>query len=195
MSQTPSAPITFTDRAAEALSTVEMLIIPTGLDDTTCVDLARAAADTGTAAAGMTIVVYDRSNETWMDTPHASGPYRADELDTDEHGDGHDDLIARMREIASADMSVVAWLSTVPSLTEITAALQGTGADAVILPKDGADTSFIDKLTGRRDTSEDVAATIEHQLDQAITVFTLSDGRIDLLGRTTEIASRNGDDN
>lgn len=177
--------VRFTDRAAEAIGSVRTLIVPTDLDGAGCVDVARRAAAAAATGAPMTVVLYDRSGETWMDHPHPSGPHRRDAL-----GDEHADLAAQLRELEEAGVDARAWISTVPALTDVVTAIQQIEADALLLPEEVCDRTLMDRLTGIGDSNEEVAATIDRQLDRAVTVFSISDGTVDLLTVTNPDAAR-----
>ena len=177
--------ITFTSRAGAALDTVRTLVVPTDLSDVDCVELARRAAAEAASGRSMSIVLYDRSGETWMDTPHPSGPHRAADLD-----ERHRHLVDQLRELDDAGIDASAWISTVPALTDIITAVQQVPADAVLLPSQACDRTLVDRLTGRGDTNDDVAATIDRQIDRRVTVFSVTDGTVDVLQVTSPESAR-----
>lgn len=170
---------TLTESAAGRLATVNTLIVPTSTDDTDCLAAAREAAAAISGERDVTVVLYDRSDETWMDTPHPSGPHRADDL-----GDEHAELRDQLRGLESSGVTALGWISTVPAITEIMTAAQATEADAVLLPSSSCGQSFTDRLTGARDVTDEVAGELERDLTQPVTVFSLDDGTIDVVATT-----------
>lgn len=181
--------IRFTDRAVEALGSVRTLIVPTDIDESGdgagCVDVARHAAAAAAGESPLTVVLYDRSGETWMDHPHPNGPHRRVDL-----SDEHAELAAQMHELELAGVDTQAWISTVPALTDVVTAIQQIDADALLLPEQLCDRTLMDRLTGGGDTNDEVAATIDRQLDRAVTVFSVADDTVDLLTVTSPDAAR-----
>lgn len=171
--------LSFSERADEALGSVRRLVVPTDLDGTDCVEVAREAARIAASTKGLSIVLYDRSAETWMDHPHPSGPHRADEL-----SERFDALAAQLRQLESDGIDASAWISTVPSLTEIATAVEQTGADAVLLPEPSCDRTLVDRLTGTGDENRDVAKSIEHHATRRVVVFAIGGGRVDVAATT-----------
>lgn len=170
----------FTDRADEALGSVRRLVVPTDLGGSDCVEIAREAARIAASSKGLSVVLYDRSAETWMDHPHPSGPHRADEL-----SDRFETLADQLRALESAGIDASAWISTVPSLTEIATAVEQTGADAVMLPEPSCDRTLVDRLTGTGDENRDVARSIETNATGRVVVFAIEGGRVDVAATTS----------
>lgn len=171
-----SPDVRFSATADVAFDSVRQLIVPTDLPGVGCVDVAREAARLAAAGSTMSVILYDRSAETWMDHPHPSGPHRADEL-----SDRFEALAAQLRDLEAAGIDAAAWISTVPSLSEIATAVEQTGADAVLLPEPSCDRTLIDRLTQTGDANVDVAKSIDQNTTRAVTVFSMRDGEVDVL--------------
>lgn len=169
----------FTDRADDALGAIRRLVVPTDLPGVDCLDVARAVTKQVASERGFSVVLYDRSAETWMDHPHPSGPHRADEL-----SDEFDVLAGQLRELDAAGIDASGWISTVPSLTEIAAAIDATEADAVLLPEPACDRTLVDRLTSTGDQNEDVVRSIETNAARPVIVFSIDDGCVDLVATT-----------
>ena len=183
MNATPR--LRFTQEAEQALESVRILVVPTDLAGRDCVATARHAAANVAVERTLQVLLYDRSHETWMDHPHPSGPHTADVI-----RDDHPGLADQLDELASAGIDARAWISTVPSRTEIITAIQATGADAVLLPDSACDTSLIERLTGRDDPNAELAGTIDRQLDQPVAVLAMGDGVVDVVGVTAPGTAR-----
>lgn len=180
-----AAEVSFTSAASRALERIATLIVPTERNGADCVRAAGEAVRLVLDDHSFAVVLYDRSEETWMDTPHPSGPHRADELP-----DGSDALAEQMRMFDELGADVYAWISTTPSLTAIISAVQEVGADAVLLPDPACDQRLLDRIAGRGSTNDDVAAGLEHHVERSITVFALDDETVDVLAVTEPGASR-----
>ena len=177
---TSAAEPRFTDRAATAFGSIHRLVVPTDLPGIDCLDVARAVVRRTASAEEFDVVLYDRSSETWMDHPHASGPHGADEL-----SDEFSALAAQLRRFEAAGINASGWISTVPSLTEIAQAVEQTGADAVLLPEASCDRTLIDRLTGTGDQNEDVAKSIDANATGRVVVFEIDDVEVDVVTTTS----------
>lgn len=91
---------------------------------------------------GFDVVLYDRSDERWTDTPHAKGPVTADEL----VGTDREHLVHQLRDFEAAGVSASAWLATVPALTAMLDVLQAIDVDAVMLPERLEEPKIMDRL-------------------------------------------------
>lgn len=166
----------FTPAAESALDSIRRLVVPTDVPGVDCVDVARHAAGLAAADRRVEIVLYDRSAETWMDHPHPSGPFGADEL-----SDDFAELARQLRDLESRGVEARGWISTVPSLTEIATAVEQTNADGVLLPEPSCDRTLADRLTGRRDPNADVSFQIESTATSPVTVLVVDGGVVDVM--------------
>jgi hypothetical protein len=91
------------------------------------VDVAAALA----TEASVPVILYDRSDENWYDTPHPVGPLPID----DERLSGRLHVTGRMRRLNGAGVQTLAWVATLPSISGVATALRETGADVVVLPE------------------------------------------------------------
>lgn len=176
---TNSPDVRFTAAADTALAAVRQLMVPTDLPGIGCVDVARQAARIAASDKQLAIILYDRSAETWMDHPHPSGPHRADEL-----SDEFAELADQLRELGAAGIDATAWISTVPSLSEIATAVEQTGTDAVLLPEPSCDRTLVDRLTGTGDPNADVTKSIESTTSRPVVVLTMHDDEVDVFAAT-----------
>lgn len=172
-----------TEAAHDAMASVRVIVVPTDDDMSDCLAAANQAATS--LDRNITVVLYDRSSETWMDTPHPNGPYRASEL-----GDEHTELASQLDEIAGEGVNALAWISTVPALTDILTAVQQVGADAVMLPAEMCDQTLMDRLHGRDSTAADVTTTLEQNMREPIKVFTVTGDSIDIFAVTSPTTGR-----
>jgi len=118
------------DRAVpDGLGDVTRLVVPT--DDTdSALGRARRVALQIARATDAEVVLYDRSDERWTDTPHPSGPFAVDQVD----GERRPHLVRQMREFVDAGVTTTAWLATVPALTAMLDVLQDLEVDVVVVP-------------------------------------------------------------
>jgi hypothetical protein len=170
--------IEFSDRAVECAEHVHTLLVPTTEDDSgnTAYPRARRAALELARRATLRVVLYDRSDERWTDTPNPEGPFGIDDIERDRRPH----LIDQMREFADAGIDVRAWYASVPALTRVLAAVQALGADAVLVPEALDDATMMDRLQpgGAGDM---VSRVLDQNLDDPIHVFVVSDdGRVDV---------------
>lgn len=138
---TPSIPIRPSDDVVPVLSRLRRVVVPT--DETgDGLALARRAATELAAEHGWELVLYDRSHERWIDTPHPSGPFAREQLDPDERSH----LARQMAEIETAGVPVTAWLATVPSLTAMIDVIREVDVDGVLVPAELDDAKLMDRL-------------------------------------------------
>jgi len=109
---------------------------------------------------GASIMLYDRSQETWGDTDH-SHPMARKDVDTEESPH-----LARAFSITDkADVPVAVWRSTIPSIgTGVLNVVQKGGADVIVVPADGGgDGNLISNLLlgGSNDVADAVQSTME----------------------------------
>jgi hypothetical protein len=178
--------IRFTDDAGRVLESARVLVVPTKTDESDCLRAARVAVADLDDRSNLQVVLYDRSDETWVDTPHPTGPYTVDDLP-----EGHAELVERMRDLESLGVSARAWLSTLPSLTDIVTAVQELGADVVLLPDPTCDRRLFDRLTGESDVNDDVAVALDNNVRAPVTVLAL-DGATVRVVTVTEAGTATG---
>ncbi len=168
---------TLTDRAAPAAAAMTRVVVPTDVDDARLTD-ARIAATRLAADFGWELVLYDRSEERWTDTPHPTGPLTLDEVV--ESGRQH--LIDQMRDVEAAGVSVRAWLATVPSITAMLDAIQELDVDGVMVPTDLQQPRMMDRLLEGGSPARIVDRVTDLQLDRPGPVFLVvaDDGSIDI---------------
>lgn len=161
-----AAEFEISDDAAAALATLRRVVVPT---DATDANLARArhAALRLARSHGFDVVLYDRSDERWTDTPHPSGPLTVDAVD----GDKHAHLVRQMRDFEAAGVTVSAWLASVPALTAMLDVIQELHLDGVILPDGLGKPKLMDRITGGSDIAEMVDRFTELQLPRPPTVL------------------------
>ena len=137
----PESEMTLTPDAAAALERGHKLAVVTD-DDDDALAATRTLAARLAAAHGLDVVLYDRSEETWMDHPHPSGPYRRDELD----GRQRRHLREQLAEFERAGVDAVAWIATVPSITEIVDVVTDLDVDTILLPEVTEHPKLLDRL-------------------------------------------------
>jgi len=161
--------------ATAALATVRRVVVPTDAED----DSMRRGRDAALAIAGRygtEVVLYDRSQEFWSETPHPKGPLRADQLDPDTHGH----LIDQLRVFADHGVTASAFLATLPSISAILDVLQDVEIDAVLMPHPLGNRTWMDRLRGGRDQGEEVARVAATQLGMHPIILEVDeDGQID----------------
>lgn len=128
------------------------VIVVTDDTDDPCLSAALAVATDASRRSGKPVIFYDRSGETWVDTPHPVGPLTAE----DERVAERPHLVAQLAAAAEAGGHPQAWLSTLPSIGNITIAVAETGADVIIVPT-VLDGRMADKSTAGADLPETVA--------------------------------------
>jgi hypothetical protein len=139
----------------ELMGTFASVVILTDRDDEQ-LDHVRRTATRLAVDHGWDLIVYDRSQETWMDSPHPTGPVATDELSgSDERAHLH----RQMQDIEAAGVSVTAWLSTVPSISAIADVVREMHVDAVLIPSDFEQPKLADRLLSG-DGATSVARTL-----------------------------------
>jgi len=169
------ATFSLSSTALDALSGVRRLVVPTDADDQS-MRRARGAAMAIAERYGTEVVLYDRSQEHWSETPHPKGPLVADELDPATHGH----LVAQLGELADAGVSATAFLATLPSIAAVLDLLQDVEVDAVLMPHPLGHRTWMDRLRGGDDQGEEVARVAATQLGlHPIILEVDEDGAID----------------
>lgn len=142
------------------------------------------AAARGVAAelahrAEVPVILYDRSGETWVDTPHPEGPLPID----DRRLEDRPHLRDQMRAIAERDIDVEAWLSTVPTISGITAALTHTRADVVVVAA-SAKRKILERTLDGDSISQAIAIIIDRHADVDASVVEVADDGTSTVIRT-----------
>jgi hypothetical protein len=137
----PDATHELSDDAVGVLTRAERLALPTDTDDEILAGLRNAAIELA-ERYGLEVVLYDRSEETWMDHPHPSGPCHRDTID----GDKRPHLVEQIDEFAARGVPTSAWIATVPSLAEIVDVVSELGVDTILVPDQSGGTKLLDRL-------------------------------------------------
>lgn len=156
--------------ATTAVAALRRIVVPTDPGDERLAR-AREAALQLAVEHGWELVLYDRSHERWTDTPHPSGPVRADELDRDEW----EHLVRQLRDIEAAGVTATAWLATVPALTAMIDVLQELAVDGVLLPAHLDQPRIMDRLLEGGDPAGMVERVSDLHLDPPPIVLVLDD--------------------
>lgn len=98
------------------------------------------------------LTIYDRSDESWVDTPIPEGPFGLDHACAQEH----ERLRSLMERAESLGVEVRGWLSSLPSISGITTAVSATDADVVVVASDLGG-RVTDMVSGGRDFAQTVA--------------------------------------
>lgn len=151
-------------------ASLHQVVVPTDADDD-ALAVARVTATRLAAEHGWSLVLYDRSDERWTDTPHPSGPLTRDQVPDDRRHLGE-----QMDEIAAAGVDVTAWLSTVPSLTAVLDVVQELDVDGVVVPADADRTTLVDRLTGSSESAAQLESVVDRNVGEPSPVFMTIDG-------------------
>ncbi len=146
--------------SAPPASTWNKIVIATNSDDDSLARVRRLMLDFA-SRQGCAVVLYDRSNERWTDTPHPKGPLTADQIDADERPH----LVGQLREFEAVGVEATAWLATVPALTAMIDVLQDMSVDAIVLPDDFGSRKMMDRLQIGGDPAEMVQRIADLQLE------------------------------
>ena len=102
--------------------------------------VALALADLG----GTTILLFDRSQETWAETPHHRGPY----TNEDAHRLGFEHLYGFLDAAATCGLDVMVWMPSLPLLESYDEAVSEYGVDLSVLPTMIDRPKIIERLVG-----------------------------------------------
>lgn len=161
---------TFTEAADAVAAAVKLIVVPTAPDDdgfTRARHAARRIAD----ASGCTVVLYDRSDERWTDTPDPEGPIEL--ADVDRENRPH--LVEQMQEFADAGIDVKAWYASVPAITRVLVAVQHLDADAVVVPESIESPRVMDRLQAGEDTGEQIGRVLDQNIERSVHIFVVGD--------------------
>lgn len=160
------------DAAPTELATPKkgVLVVTDDGDDATMA-AARSLAAKMAAPTGATVTLYDRSGETWGDTPHPEGPFPpgSEELRERPH------LRIQMEEIRELGAEVQAWLATLPTISSVEVTLSEIGADVIVVAET-MPPHLLERVLEGRSIAEIVATQLSRQphLD-AVVVEVLED--------------------
>jgi hypothetical protein len=147
-------------------------------DDTGLV-AARAVAAELAHRAEVPVILYDRSGETWVDTPHPEGPLPPD----DRRLEDRPHLRSQMQAMTERDIEAEAWLSTVPTISGITGALTHTRADVVVVAA-SAKRKFLERTLDGDSISQAIAIIIDRHADVDASVIEVADDGTSTVIRT-----------
>lgn len=163
-----------TEATIRAMASVRTMVVPTDADDAGYERARRAALHLATAApaeARPTVVLHDRSDERWTDTPHPEGPFGPTEIDAERRPH----LMDQIQPFCDAAVPVRAWYASVPAMTAVLTSVQTLGADAVIVPSAPESPKMMDRLQTGDDTGEQIGRVLDQQLDRTVFVFVVRD--------------------
>lgn len=164
-----------TTAAAEALRAGSKLAVVTD-DDDGHLAATRALAVQLAARYDLDVVLYDRSQETWMDHPHPAGP--CDRSDLAERAAGH--LTPQLDQFADAGVTAVPWIATVPSLTEIVDVIRELDVDVMVLPDRIEHPKLLDRIKGKQ-PADVVKAIAELNLERPVPVLVHRDDTVEIV--------------
>jgi hypothetical protein len=93
---------------------------------------------------GATMLLFDRSQETWAETPHHRGPY----TNEDAHRLGLEHLYGFLEAAATCGVDVIVWLPSLPLLESYDEAVSVYGVDLSVLPTMIDHPKIIERLVG-----------------------------------------------
>jgi len=157
------------DDAAGVLSRHSRLAVPTDADDDTLRELREAAIDLA-VRFDLEVVLYDRSEETWMDHPHPKGVCDRSEID----GERRPHLVEQLDEFVARGVPTSAWIATVPSLTEIVDVIREVDVDVVLVPEHTDGSKLLDRLK-TSEPSEIVERVATLNLERPVAVLVRHD--------------------
>jgi hypothetical protein len=165
-----------TAAADDALRAATKLAVVTDDEDAHLAATRRLGAQLA-ARHDLDVVLYDRSQETWMDHPHPSGPCDVSELD--DRAASH--LAPQIEEFTALGIDAAPWIATVPTITEIVDVIRELGVDLILLPEQLDKASLIDRLRGKQpaDVVREVAAL---NLERPVPVLVDRGGTVEVVG-------------
>lgn len=150
------------------LADVDVIAVPTDDGRDEALTRARHAALQLARRAGARVILYDRSDERWTDTPHPSGPIGADDVPDDRRH-----LVRQLRDFTEAGVDACAYLATVPALTAMLDVVQSSGTDVVVLPDELDAPKMMDRLQVGHTPAEMVERIAELHTDRPIHVVSV----------------------
>lgn len=170
-----------TPDAERIAANLRLLLVPTSPDDEAFART-RAAALQIARGTSTRVVLYDRSDERWTDTPHPEGPFALDEIDLDKR----EHLASQMQPFTDAGVDVVAWYASVPALTAIISAVQELDADSILVPEELDKPRVMDRLQAGDDAGEMIGRVLDQNLERPVHLFVLADDSDSIEVMTTE---------
>jgi anti-sigma factor RsiW len=161
-----SASIQLDPRAQAAVARLRRVVVPTDGADASLARTREVALQLA-REHDFDVVLYDRSDERWTDTPHPSGPFTVDQIDDERRPH----LVVQLRDFAAAGVTATAWLATVPALTAMLDVLQELDVDGVLVPEHLDKPRIMDRLQVGSDTAAMVDRVAELQLPSPPTVL------------------------
>ncbi|MFN3216265.1 MAG: hypothetical protein ACE367_07210 [Acidimicrobiales bacterium] len=146
-----------------------VIVVTDDRDDTGVAAARGVAAELG-ERADVPVILYDRSAETWVDTPHPEGPLPPG----DRRLEDRPHLRAQMQIMTDRDIDALAWLSTVPTIAGITGALTHTRADVVVVAA-SAKRKFLERTLDGDSISQAIAILIDRHADVDASVIEVAD--------------------
>lgn len=148
-----------------ALDGVTSIVVPVDDGDDDALARARSAAIALAAASGARLVLLDRSDTTYADTPriHELGRESADELDRPY-------LVAGIDEAEAAGVEAIGFQHSLPGDEALSDTVAQVGAEALVVPASLSSPGLFGRLKG------DVVARAEAATSSATTVFVVADG-------------------
>ena len=166
---------------------VRGVIVVTDDDDTPQLAAARVFAAELAVRSGVTLTLYDRSQETWGDSQHPMGPMDRDDERLPPH------LVDQFDGLAHTGADVQAWVPSLPTISAVLTALAGVEADVVVISE-----AMSRKLLERALTGDSLAASLKVQIDRQpqfdTTILEVQDdGGVIVVRPTAGAATTNGE--
>lgn len=164
--------ITIDDRALQRLVGTTVVLTGTDDDDEPAFAYERRAAAMLAARLGATLVLFDRSGETWGDSDYEQ---LLDIDQVDAAGRGH--LCGQMRELRDLGVAdVKAWGYALPALESLGRAIEATGAEVVVVPEKLENPTLGERWLLNRD----LPARVQEQAGVRPVLVAQPDGRVEL---------------
>jgi hypothetical protein len=93
---------------------------------------------------GAAILLFDRSHETWAETPHHRGPFTPEGA----HQLGMEHLFGFLGAAATCAVDVAVWMPSLPLLESYDEAVSENGVDLSVLPAQIDHPKFVERLVG-----------------------------------------------
>lgn len=143
MTPQPPVPADLEPALAQAVDAATVVLVPVDDGSDPARERGRLAAQALAARAGARLVLLDRLDTTYADTP------RVHELTRDElEGIDRPYLVAHIDEAAAAGVSATAFQHSLPGAEALTDAVKAVGADLVVVPDEVDKPGFLDRLKG-----------------------------------------------
>lgn len=176
-----STTFSLTPEAERVANAARLVLVPTS-DRDDAYGRARSAALAVAAGRDVTVVLYDRSDERWTDTPHPEGPFAPDEIERDRRPH----LVDQMAEFTDAGVTVQAWYASVPALSAIISAVQELDADTILVPEKLHKPRVMDRLQAKGDPEEQIAHVLDQNVERTVHLLVVADDE-DRIDATTTV--------